>query len=54
VLGFLSGFSYFKHKSLLQNTDSDAVKTYVDNKCKLKPLATIFDVAIELGNDLAK
>jgi hypothetical protein len=54
VLGFLVGFSYFRHKSLLQNTDYDAVAAYVDNKCKLKPLADIMDVAVELGNDLAK
>jgi hypothetical protein len=54
VLGFLSAFSHFKHKSLLQNTDYDAVAAYVDNKCKLKPLADIMDVAVELGNDLAK
>jgi hypothetical protein len=54
VLGFLVGFSYFRHTSLLQNTDYDAVAAYIDNKCKLKPLADIVDVAIELGNDLAK
>jgi hypothetical protein len=54
VLGFLVGLSYFKQKSLLQHTDFDAVAAYVDNKCKLKPLALIADVAFELGEDLAK
>lgn len=54
VIGFLTGFAHFKDKDLLKNTDYDAVAAYVDQKCKLKPLALIFDAAAELGEDLAK
>src|ERR1700737_2126093 len=41
VLGFLAGLSHVKQRSLLQNTDFDAVAAYVASRSKIKPLALL-------------
>jgi hypothetical protein len=49
-----TGFSHPTGKNLLNDTDHEAASASTDRECGLKPLALIFEAAVDVEEDLAK